>query len=260
MDICSKKKTKIIYDIADFYGDSYVSQEMSFLRPFVSKIERILTRSVNAAIIADELRTKQMCMDDYPFNVIYNSPPDTYRETKSRLISSKSNPKLTLFYAGVLENDRGLDFIVRAVHNMSDVELIIAGFGRLENEILNLIKGSDNISFLGRIPYHTVLDLASSSDCIIAFYDPKIQNNLFASPNKLFEAMMCGKPIITNSGTTMANRINIDKCGFLVTYGNVNELRYVLNTVNKYTENYCYPWKKWAKKLSAEICLVFYEM
>ena len=93
------KKTKIIYDIADFYGRAYVSQEMSFLRPFVSKIERILTRSVNAAIIADELRTKQMCMDDYPFNVIYNSPPDTYRETKSRLISSKSNPKLTLFYA-----------------------------------------------------------------------------------------------------------------------------------------------------------------
>ena len=37
------------------------------------------------------------------------------------------------------------------------------------------------------------------SDVIIRLGDPKIPRTKYDSPNKLFEAMMCGKPIIMNS-------------------------------------------------------------
>jgi glycosyltransferase involved in cell wall biosynthesis len=227
---CRLKKIKIVYDIADFYADTYISSNMILLRKFVAWLEKTLIKAVNAVIIVDEKRIEQIKLNNSPFVVIYNSPPDIYDKLKSKYpVTSSFASKFTLFYAGNLEKDRGLDTLIQAVQGLDDVELIIAGFGRIEKEISKMVKDKSNIRFLGRIPYDAVLELTFLCDCVVALYDPQVPNNLFASPNKLFEAMMCGKPIIVNSGTVVANRILQERCGLIVEYGNVNELKRGIN-------------------------------
>jgi glycosyltransferase involved in cell wall biosynthesis len=54
------------------------------------------------------------------------------------------------------------------------------------------------------------------SDVLFAIYDPIVQNNKYSSPNKLFEAMMCQKPIIVNSGTSMDRIVQGEKCGIVI--------------------------------------------
>jgi glycosyltransferase involved in cell wall biosynthesis len=227
--ICRLKRTKIVYDIADFYSDSFIPSKFmaSGLRNFVSWLERLLINTVNVALIVDQTRLKQIGHVKKPVKIIYNSPSSLLLR-KDKVIERPSRPVFTLFYAGILGVDRGLDLIVKAVKENDSVQLIVAGFGQLEKDFIKDIKGIPNIRYLGRISYEKVLEFTAACNCIVALYDPRIPNNVYASPNKLFEAMMCGKPIIVNSGTSMADIVDKEKCGLIVKYGDVNELKNAL--------------------------------
>jgi len=90
-----------------------------------------------------------------------------------------------------------------------------------------------NIKYIGHIPYEKVIETTLDSDLLFAFYDPSIPNNRYASPNKLFEAMMCGKPIIMNSESTASEIVLEEKCGLVVPYGNVNAIKEAILRIKK---------------------------
>ena len=59
---------------------------------------------------------------------------------------------------------------------------------------------------------------------IAALYDPAIPNNRYASPNKLFEAMMLSKPVMTNEGILPAEIVREVHCGVVAHYEDVKEI------------------------------------
>ncbi|MEM3365460.1 MAG: glycosyltransferase family 4 protein [Candidatus Methanomethyliaceae archaeon] len=225
------KRYRIVYDIADFYADAYVPVTASLLRKAIRSFELFLIRAVDATIIVDECRLKQIGFKPRNLYIIYNSPPDVYSKLSSKEDALFMRSSFRIFYGGGIEDGRGLYHLVECCQHFSDVTLIIAGFGSLERHFVNFIKGKKNVVFLGRIPYTQVLNWSMKCDCIVALYDPRIPNMVYASPNKMFEAMMCGKPIIVTAGTNMAEIVLREKCGLVVKFGNVNELRKAITTL-----------------------------
>jgi glycosyltransferase involved in cell wall biosynthesis len=228
------KNFRIVYDIADFYADAYIPTNAFLLRKLTRYLEVLLVMRVNATIIADEVRIKQIGFKPKNLCVIYNSPPDVYGKlrarTRGKLLSRlctaiKTNSHFTIFYGGAIDDGRGLYHLVEVCQRVSDVTLMIAGFGRLEKHFLNFIKAKKNILFLGRISYQEVLNCTMKCDCVVVLYDPRIPNMVYASPNKLFEAMMCGKPVVVSAGTVMASTVWREKCGLVVNYSDLNELK-----------------------------------
>lgn len=59
---------------------------------------------------------------------------------------------------------------------------------------------------------------------MVATYDLKILNHRFASPNKIFEAMMLAKPVIVARGTNMDRIVEQWGYGLVVTYEDEREL------------------------------------
>jgi glycosyltransferase involved in cell wall biosynthesis len=49
-------------------------------------------------------------------------------------------------------------------------------------------------------------------------FDPKDTYQRIGSPNKLFEAMVCGRPILVSRGTFVGELVNKEKCGLVVPY------------------------------------------
>jgi glycosyltransferase involved in cell wall biosynthesis len=225
-NIISKlRRTKIVYDIADFYADAYVPQKSSFLRKIITLLEQIQASSSNAVLIVDDARQRQVGIGKAPLSVIYNSPPDKLTEFESKAgKSALPNSEFTVFYAGIFSPDRGLDLILSAIDQEESFKLVIAGFGAKEKEFSVLAKNKRNVDFLGKIPYDDVLRLTFLSNCVVALYDPSVPNNVVASPNKLFEAMMCKKPIIVSAGTAMAERVIREKCGLVIDFGSLSKL------------------------------------
>ncbi|UTB33115.1 MAG: glycosyltransferase [Methanobacterium sp. ERen5] len=135
---------------------------------------------------------------------------------------------MIIFYAGLLDKSRGLKYIVDVVKELEFTKLIIAGNGNYKHVIENESELNKNINYLGWLNHNDVIEMSHHIDILFAFYDPTIPNNKYASPNKLFESMMCGKPIIINSETSASKIVQNENCGITVEYGNVEDIKNAL--------------------------------
>jgi glycosyltransferase involved in cell wall biosynthesis len=106
--------------------------------------------------------------------------------------------------------------------------LDLAGFGGDQDQILAAATRLPNVQWHGRIPYDQALELSRTADVLFATYDPSIPNHRYSSPNKVFEAMMLGKPIIVARNTNMDRMIEQADCGMVVEYGDVAGLEAAL--------------------------------
>jgi glycosyltransferase involved in cell wall biosynthesis len=161
--------------------------------------------------------------------IVYNTPEDHYGELGTE--SGTRPPGLKVLYVGLLQVERGLLEVLEALKNHPDWQLTLAGFGGDAEEILREAGGLANVSWLGRIPYQKTLELTAESDVLLATYDPRIANHRYASPNKLFEAMMLAKPVIVARGTGMDQIVDTWDCGLTVEYGVLQELDHSLNSL-----------------------------
>ncbi len=230
--IAKLKREKIIYDIADFYADAYIPNNFRTLRRIVADIERFLIKRVNAVIIPNPSYILEQLgdVDKRKVFVIYNTNYDSYEHLSQNAVYDKRiskfvNDKFTIFYGGGIGPDRGLYHLVGAVDGMSDIRLLVAGFGAMEKEFKNHIRDKENILYIGKVEHAKILELTYLSNCIAILYAPIIRNFIYASPNKLFEAMMCGKPIIAIKGTYLSKIVTEENCGLVIESKNVEMIR-----------------------------------
>ncbi|MED4730173.1 glycosyltransferase family 4 protein [Aneurinibacillus migulanus] len=216
------KKVKIVYDIYDFYAES---RRVGKLEPLIRWIERYISRKSDFIILAHEKRIEQLGklppIEKKKVITIYNTPEDIQITKRSGIV-----PLHPFFsYVGILSHDRGLLSVIDAVAELNNVRLVLAGFGSLEQVIMEKALLGNNTTFLGKIPYEDAIIIQGSSLAIIAMYDPLVPNNRYAAPNKLYEAAMLGKPVITSEGTLFADIVKQEGIGYVVPYGDVEKLK-----------------------------------
>lgn len=220
---CKIKRDILIYELFDIYEDHISMPQI--LREFFLFIDKIFMRGSNAIIIVDESRIDEVNgIPNDKIITIYNSPPDNYPEVASE--DQECNSKFVIFYAGLLEKNRSLENMIDAVSKLEDVKLVVAGFGSLEDQIkCSSEKNPEKIQFIGAIEYKGVLNWSNSSNLLFSLYDPSVPLNRFASSNKLFEAMMCGKPILVSEGTSMADIVRRWDCGIVVNCRDIYDIQ-----------------------------------
>lgn len=217
------KKRKLCYTIYDFYADNLPTRFPDTIRKFIASLEKFLIGFTDSLFLVDETRYEQIKGSKINKLVyVYNSPIDHFN-VKS---SSKSTSETLVFYAGLLVESRGLRHMMEAIKDLDDVRLIVAGTGPNAVIISEYeSKYPNKIRYMGWIPYEEVIEWSLCSDILFAFYDPKVPNSKYASPNKLFEAMMCGKPIIVSDGSTMSTIVRKENCGLVVPYGDIEAIK-----------------------------------
>ncbi len=236
--VAKLKRKKIIYDIFDFYAEM-VLHVPSFVKKLIKKIDLFLIRFADAVIIADDMRKKQL-KDAHPKRLItiYNTPLDVFEGSRPREEDSPKNGDFILGYIGLLKRERGLDQMIEVVNRIQNARLIIGGYGADEAYLREKIKDNPRITFLGRVtPYQKTLEILSASDALLAFYDPRISLHKSASPNKLFEAMMLGKPIIINRGIGADEIVEQYKCGLVVAYDNIDQIKVAVKNLIENKKN-----------------------
>jgi len=220
------KKKKIVYEMFDFYGDTVVFPIFTkFFRKILKKLDSFLMNFSDVIIIADKSRLKQIGYVKKKVEIINNSPNDMFKDKLPKF----KNKNFTVFYGGQVLDQRGLEQVILAIKDIPNANLVIMGYcysQEYKNKLINLSHGLKNVKLtLEAVPPEIIIEQTAKSDLIIALYDPKIPNNKYASPNKLFEAMMCGKPIIVNNGTSMVGIINECNCGIVIPYGDVKSIK-----------------------------------
>ncbi len=225
---------KVVYDIFDFYAD-HLRATPEWIKKTIRAIDLRCVSMADAVILADDSRWEQI-QGSQPRRsaVIYNSPEDHLcnqqsGESEDQTFSQRpENSLLHIVYIGLIQVERGLFELIGVLREHPRWSLAMAGFGGDEVQVLEQIQDMPNINWHGRVSYQEALQLSSAADTLIATYDPTIPNHRYSSPNKIFEAMMLGKPIVVAQDTNMDRIINQAECGLVVTYGDESALESAL--------------------------------
>lgn len=221
---------KVVYDIFDFYAD-HLRRTPSLIKRLIRAIDLWAINTADAVILADETRKDQIKgSSPRRLAIIYNSPQDIGRRFP-RVASEKR--QLSIVYIGLLQLERGLGELLQVLKSHPDWKLDLAGFGGDEAAILEGARMLSNVKWHGKLTYEKAIELSAAADVLLATYDPAIPNHRYSSPNKLFEAMMLGKPIVVARGTNMDKVVDKWKIGQVVDYGDASSLEKALETLHK---------------------------
>lgn len=217
-------RKRLVFDIFDSYAHAF---RVGPLRGLVRWLESQVAARADAVIIADEIRWAQLGLArPRRLVVIYNSPPDLAAQLSAW--SSEGTGPFRVAYVGLLDRTRGLEALLTVMGRRPEWRLDLAGFGVDADWVAARARSLPNVRFHGRVDYPEALRLMAAADALVAIYDPAVPNHRFASPNKLFEAMMLSRPVVVAAGTHADHLVEAHGCGLVVPYGDDQALESAL--------------------------------
>ena len=239
--IAKKLNSNLIYDSHEIYLETLnqffptktsliksliFKTSLGFMRTFGKMAEKRLINKANQIITVNESLADYF-KNTYGVNnvdVIMNFPPITRLESTQfidfrALFSFQENDKI-LIYQGVLNKGRGLELIINAIKHIPEhVKLIILGDGPLKSELTALTSDlilEKRIKFLNKVPINELLNYTSGADFGINILEDFNLSKKLASPNKLFEYIHAGIPVVCSRSVENDKVLNKYKIGVAV--------------------------------------------
>jgi glycosyltransferase involved in cell wall biosynthesis len=235
--IAKKYKKKFVYAILDYYVASH-NLSGSTIGNVIKKLEDKTIGEADVTLICTEKRKEQIkgATPKY-LEIIHNTPIEPKLcDIVERVCKSDSN-RMKIVYVGIFGEGRLLRELSHAVKNRADCELHIGGFGAgMEAYFEELSHTTDNIFYYGKLKYRDTLQLERECDVMTAIYDPVVPNHQFAAPNKFYESLMLGKPIIMVENTGFDDIIRNEHIGELIHYNEESLNSAISELLNKRNE------------------------
>ena len=126
-----------------------------------------------------------------------------------------------VLYQGGFSSGRGIEQLIAAIRAVPDAVLVLLGYGYLLPEIERLAAASDladprlgpRVRILPAVPPTDLLDWVTCADVVAMPIQPTTLNHRLTTPNKLFEAMAVGVPVVASDLPGMAPVVRETGCG-----------------------------------------------
>jgi glycosyltransferase involved in cell wall biosynthesis len=184
--------------------------------------------------VVDESKERLIGMGVRPgkITVVMNTPPATRTEQPddAREPRTGARDELVLVYLGMLEVPRGLATAIQAVrqvrHARPRVRLVVIGSGRHEpyfREEAHRAGVSDRVEFRGWVDHREALAWVSRCDVGLVPHHAT-ESWQTTIPNKLFDYMSLGKPVIVSNARPTARIVTEERCGIVFKDRDANAL------------------------------------
>ena len=212
------KKTELIYDSHELFSEGPELQGRNFVKGFWRFLERIFLPRIKKAFtvsqsIADYYNRKY----NANFGVVKNVPILKREITKVEAKFPTDNK--TVLYQGVLNPGRGIKPMIKALHFLKDIDLVIIGYGKVETELREFVKAElleNRVHFLGRIPHEELPNYTKLATIGMVLEEPLGLSFEYSLPNKLFDYIHAGLPIISGHLPEIKKVIEAYKVGVVV--------------------------------------------
>ena len=218
-DCCSK----IIYDCREIYSDLYAHRKKPLLKQICKIYESYFMKKVDEIIVTADsdkqiLTKKYSLIDNEKWHIIYNYPKYT------NLVNNKMNFNLPgntikVIYQGVIQKGRGIKQLIELTHYSNNISSVILGSGPEKNQYVQLTKKlnlEEKIIFIDSVDYLDVFKYTQGCDIGWCMIDTKGKSNQNALPNKLFEYVMMGLPVISSNLPNIKKIIDCHHVGKII--------------------------------------------
>jgi glycosyltransferase involved in cell wall biosynthesis len=196
--------------IADIYRTTWALPE----KIFIHKVQTVITVS---PFIADELvRLYQIPTP----KVIYNCPEKfsmSYSDRIYRELNISTDQNI-LLYQGNVTYGRGIEAFFNAVQLVENSAGVILGDGPALEMFRNRVKAGEwkRIFLPGKVPLNDLPSYTVSSTIGIVLTQDTCLNHRLTLPNKLFEYIHAGLPVVCSNLPALAQFVNEYQIGVLV--------------------------------------------
>jgi glycosyltransferase involved in cell wall biosynthesis len=225
MLVAKLKQKKLVYQCLDPYYQALPAGWPPILARMAKKLENWVIDHSDLFIITDFLRMPQH--EGARPREVMDIPNVPYLDvTPLPKIAEKG---FVVGYIGSLAPGRNLTTMIDAVGELAGdgVSLVIGGFGPLEESIRAAAAKHPNVEYLGWVPYEKFFELEATFDLFVLVHDKDSESVKWtaANPNKLFESMAFGRPIIVGAGTLAETKVSAMRNGLAVPHGSKEDLK-----------------------------------
>lgn len=230
----------ILNNVKEYTDD--IIMEISDLRSYTfnnnltDKIQQLIDSVILDKYISKLILTSPKFYEFYyakkfkgKYFILENKPLSTMLPEK---IEKRQNQKLIIGIVGLLLDGKPHKALFEYAKDKNNIEVHIYGKGIFEQQAKDYAKNYKNIKYFGEYDFFKdISKIYASLDILYMSYDTT-QNDLnisLALPNKLYEAMYFGVPIITTKDTYLAQRVKEYNIGFTVECCNLNDIRDAIN-------------------------------
>lgn len=221
------KKVRLVFDSCDWFSANFGKNKV--LKKIFEWMEMFTCKVADELIICEPERKEQITFKLRKEPLVLPNIP----EIDPKLLEGDAekyhfnNDWPTLGYFGGFSEERFLKELL-TLTKTEKFNLLIAGYGTKSIEDLcEEVSKQDNVRYFGKVNMKDGLQMTKAADIIYAMYCKTNANNIYAAPNKYYEALFLEKPIITTKGTILENKVVNNNIGYVIEE-DVEELRQLI--------------------------------
>jgi glycosyltransferase involved in cell wall biosynthesis len=222
-----RHRSGVVYDARDIYLEARnlarLPRPARWLfgraeRGWARRSDRVATvNAAYAAVMADRFGVEPFVVMNCSYR--REAPPEGDRPRRFHEALGLSAQARIVLYHGGLAPDRGIEQLVAALPGLDpSTHLVFLGYGPLEPWIAALVgqpPTGGRIHLLPAVPPAALIGWVASADVVAMPIQPSTLNHRLTTPNKLFEALTAGAPVVAADLPGMATIVRETGCGVL---------------------------------------------
>ncbi|RPJ44498.1 MAG: glycosyltransferase family 1 protein, partial [Candidatus Latescibacterota bacterium] len=214
------RRRPLVYDAHELFTETHFLVGRERERRIWAFLERRLIRLARRVItvsepIADELARRHRI--ERPL-VLLNCP--AYRPAPSpRAFFPDAPGEPVLLCQGYLQKGRGLEVLVGSMRHVRRGRLVLLGDGEMREELerlVGILRLEKRVSIRPAVPIEELPGWTASATLGFLLYSTASLNFLYALPNKFFEYLMAGVPVVSSPIPEVARLIGEHEVGCVV--------------------------------------------
>ncbi|HAF29093.1 MAG TPA: glycosyl transferase group 1 [Bacteroidales bacterium] len=246
------KSKKIVYDSHEYFTEVPELFNRKFPKKVWTFIERLILPKIKyACTVSESIAITYNKLYHIDLKIVRNVP--NFRNKEETQIN---NTTKQILYQGSLNIGRGLEQMIDAMEFTENCELVIIGDGDITNQLKERIQSKNlnhKVTLKGRIPFESLMKETLKADLGIALEENLGLNYYYALPNKLFDYIQAGVPVLVSPFPEMQKIVNKYEIGTVYDHKSPQELAKTINEIFELKNRY-QKWKDNTAKAAQELC------
>lgn len=193
--------------VADIFDSIFLRSSS----PVIRAMQSLLYRLPKTIIVTDDNRKTLVPAEFHGKTVVVENYPYAFHDLQPKKAAAD---ELLILYSGSLGITRGTLLLTELLSQSPNVKVWMIGW--VYDEPTRLLSQQPQVTFWGVKTQQETMRLASECDYILSVYEPINDNNLNASPNKIYDAIQAQTPVIINSEIKVAQFVAENRLGYVL--------------------------------------------